>query len=75
MSYMQDFEDELRKKLSELFELEGSLEQHAERMQGFIRFVKEKLLESYKNGLKAGRAPRNGPSNFSPRRPPRRGRI
>ena len=52
MSYMQDFEKELRDKLSDwLNDEETTIEQGADT---FIRFVTDKVLESYKNGLKAG---------------------
>jgi hypothetical protein len=63
MSYMQEVEEGVK-----VFIEKGDA-------GGLIEFVKEKVLESYKNGLKAGRAPKNEPSNFSPRRPPRKGRI
>ena len=44
MGYLQEFESELAARLADLGESE---------QKEVIRFVKEKVLESYKNGLKA----------------------
>ncbi len=42
MGYIQDLEQELNEMLSDLPE---------ERQKKIIRFIKEKVLESYKNGI------------------------
>ncbi len=44
MSYIQEFEAELVKKL-----------QSTEEPAAVVRWVSEKVLESYKNGIEAGR--------------------
>jgi len=44
MSYIQDFEQELVRKLESGAEDTGSI----------VRFVAEKVLQSYKNGIAAG---------------------
>jgi len=43
MSYIQEFETELARKL-----------ESAEDTASIVRWVSEKVLESYKNGIKAG---------------------
>ena len=46
MSYITDFETELTKKL-----------ESAEDTKSLVRWISEKVLESYKNGITAGQKP------------------
>ncbi len=66
MNYMQYrdmnyFETEFRNKLAALIQAqckEGDipLEQEVEQGESFVRFVTDKVIESYKNGFEDGRA-------------------
>jgi hypothetical protein len=47
MSYLNEFEQELKAKL-----------QSAEGEEAIIRWISEKVLESYRNGIKAGQTGR-----------------
>jgi hypothetical protein len=51
MGYMQTIETALRERLAEL---------PAEQQNDIIRFIKEKLLESYKNGMDAAKTDKTG---------------
>jgi len=51
MGYIQDLEQELNEMLSDLPE---------ERQKKIIRFIKEKVLESYKNGIVSAKLAKAG---------------
>ena len=62
MGYMQDVEQELRQRLADF-------QDTVIPMDAVVTFVKEKLLESYRNGIAAGKT---GATDSRPRRETRR---
>ena len=54
MGYMQDIEGEFRRIYDEKL-------RHMEHEQELVGFLKAKVLESYKNGLRDGKKPRKQP--------------
>ena len=73
MGYMQEFERELR----ELIDATQPYASDSEEVERLVRFVKEKQLESYRNGQSAGpsrqvgNAPSRNGTNARPARPTR----
>jgi hypothetical protein len=59
MNYLNDVEQQLRRRLGESDE-----PGYAEWVDDIVAFVREKLLESYKNGAAAERNRRQGKSNI-----------
>jgi hypothetical protein len=54
-NYMEDFEKELERELFELFVPDDEKDPSWLKSKGkFVKFVKDKLLQSYRNGLDVG---------------------
>ncbi len=56
MSYIQDVETEAREQLDAIAQAESDQEIE-DKLEDLIKWFKEKILESYKNGVGAGKEP------------------
>ena len=73
MGYIQDIGKEFENRLGTL-EAEcqdGGIEECDKQRMALIKFFKDKILESYKNGLKAGKGEGDSSTPRAPRKPAR----
>ncbi len=73
MGYIHDIGKETEERLAALEEVwkEGTVEDCDKQRYEFVKFVKEKILESYKNALKAGKEEQGASATRAPSKPAR----
>ena len=73
MGYIHDIGEEFNTRLGELEMVcqEDTIEACDKKRMALITWVKEKALESYRNGLKAGKGEGDNSTSRAPRKPSR----
>ncbi len=73
MGYIHDIGKETEERLAALEEVwkEGTVEDCDKQRYELVKFVKEKILESYKNALKAGKEEQEASATRAPSNPAR----
>ena len=73
MGYIHDLGESIEKRLVALEEVwkEGTVDECDKQRYEIVKFIKEKILESYKNGLKTGKGEGDSNTPRAPRKPAR----
>ena len=73
MGYIHDIGEALERLFDDLEEVwkEGTVEECDKKRYEISKFLKDKILESYKNGLKAGKGEGDSNTPRAPRKPAR----